>query len=186
MSSKALFKKLILRFSAILLPLSIGFTVVVVTLLLIGDIQVPRFVLCTISLAVGMLLWYAGSILKNRARFFFASSFLLLTGILLLAIDLNPRFFQMPVVWPLLMLFIAISFIVSGFLRFRKAHALYIVPAVAFSSLGFVFLLFSTNIISISLTSVALWWFPLFLLPSLSAFIIWLFRRKHGGRVHNE
>jgi hypothetical protein len=177
---------MILRFSAILLPLSIGFTVVVITLLLLGNFVVPRFILCGISLVSGSFLWYAGSLLNNRLRFFFASTFLLFTGVLLLIIDLNPTFLPLPVIWPLLMLFIAISFIVSGFFHYRRALAMFIVPAVAFSCLGFIFLLFSTKVIPISLTSVALWWFPLFFLPSLTAFIIWLFHQKHTDKSTHE
>lgn len=186
MHKKELLKKLVLWFSTILLPVSVGFIVVVVTILLIGDFTVPYLIFYLVSIISGLILWYAGVLLKTRVRFFLASTFLLLTGILLFVIDLHPLYIPLPVIWPLMMLFIALSFMVSGFFCSRKLQAIYIVPAVAFSALGFIFLLFSTKVITISLTSAALWWFPLFLLPSLFAVIIWLFRKKHSVRVTDE
>lgn len=186
MNGKARLKKWIIKFSSLLLPVSVGFIVVSLTLVLLGDLQMPRFVLAVSALIPGAILWYAGMLLKNRARFYFAATFLILTGCLLLVLDVYPYSIPLPVIWPLLMLIIALSFISSGFLRYRKVHAIYIVPAVAFSILGFIFLLFTTKVITVSFISVALWWFPLFFLPAASAFVLWLFQKSHISRDSNE
>ena len=83
MVTKAFLKKCILRVSVPLLPLSIGFLAVGITLLLLGSLSVPRFVFSVPALVSGCFLWYAGMYLKNRARFFFAATFLALAGCLL-------------------------------------------------------------------------------------------------------
>lgn len=185
MSKKETLKKWILRLSAILLPLSVVFTVVTLTLIMLGELRMPRFSVTILSLVPGIILWYAGILIKNRVRFYFAATFLLLTGVLLFLVDLNLMYISLRSIWPFLMFFISVSFLISGFYRYNKVHAMYIVPAAAFFLLGLVFLLFSTRIITVSLASVALWWFPLFFLPTLLTFILWLFRKKHTDRERN-
>ncbi len=187
MSTKDFIKKLIISCSHILLPASIGFTVVVITLLMLGNLEMPRFMLSGVTFFAGAMLLYAGIQLKNRIRFFFTATFLLLVSILfLILIDLRLVYVPLPMIWPLLMFFIAMSFLISGFFKFRKIQATYIVLAAAFSSLGFVFLLFTTKIITVSFKSIALWWFPLFLLPYVFAFIVWLFQRKKSAKDFDE
>lgn len=186
MLHKIVLKNVVLHVSVILLPLSIGFMAVGITLILLGNLDIPRFFLSIPSIGSGFLLLYAGFCLKNRMRFLFSSSFLLLTGGLFLFRDLGLLYITTSVIWPLLMLFIGISFSVSGAVYYRKLHPVYIAPAFAFAGLGFVFLLFSTSIIRVSIRSLVLWWLPLLLLPSIISFSIWLFRKNRKDKDENE
>lgn len=186
MRTKELVKIWILRLSAILLPVSMGFTVVAITLLMLGNLRMPRFSMSFLSLITGIILWYAGILLKNRVRFFFAATFLLLTSVLLFFIDFNFMYILLPVVWPILMVFVAISFTVSGFLCYHKLHAMYIVLSLAFSGLGVLFFLFSSKLITLSFITVVLWWFPVLFLLSVISLVIWLFQRISAVRDINE
>jgi predicted MFS family arabinose efflux permease len=78
------------------------------------------------------------------------------------------------------MLFFAIAFAVAGYLHYKRLHPLYVVPAFVFAGVGFLFLLFSTDIIHLSLITVALWWFPLLCLPALVSCIIWAAKKLPG------
>lgn len=174
-----------MRVSAVLLPLSIGLVVVAVTLLMLGDLRLPRFSLTVLSFAFCFLLWYSGVNLGNRARFFFAATFLFLTGSLMLVIDLGVVAVSFPVVWPFLMVFVGVSFFVSGAIRYRRLHAMYIAPGIAFLGFGVLFLLFSFHLIPLSLTSAVLWGFPIFLLPLVITIIIWFVRKGSPGKDAN-
>ena len=180
MSAKDVLKKWILRLSSILLPVSLVVTIVLITLSLLSDFRMPRFSVFPFCFLAGSVLWYTGLHLEKRSRFIFAATFLGLTGLLFAGIDFDLIAIPLPVIWPLLSLFVGISFSVSGYLRYGKPRAGYVVPAVAFAGLGFVFFLFSSDIINLSFIPVFLWWFPLILVPTLVSIIIWLFR-KNGG-----
>lgn len=156
--------------------------IVFMTLTLLSDFRVPRFTVFPLCFPAAGILWYAGLHLEKRSRFIFASSFLNLTGLLFVCIDFALIPVPLPVVWPLLSLFVGISFSVAGYLRYGKPRAGYVVPALAFAGLGFVFFLFSADIITLSFIPVFLWWFPLILVPALVSIVIWLFR-KNGGDV---
>ncbi|HHU36084.1 MAG TPA: hypothetical protein GXZ47_02525 [Treponema sp.] len=178
--------KFILRFSAVFLPLSMGFVAVSITLVLLGNYRMHPFTISLVALVSGVFLWISGMIIHKRARFFFAATFLFLTGILLLLLDFNVLDFPARGIWPLLMLFVGTAFTVSGYLHYRKIHAMYIVPSLVFSVLGFVFLLFSTDIITFSLRSLVMWWLPLLFIPSLVSLIVWLIQRKKAVKNGND
>lgn len=178
MDKQAEHKKLFLGLSAVFLPISVGFIAVMITLMMVLNRQVFPIVVPIVSLVSALLLGWAGILYKNRIRFNFAACFLLLTGGLLLFLDLGWVTIPLPGIWPFLMLFVGCSFMFSGYLKKKQLHPSYIVPAIAFSGLGFVFLLFSTEIITVSFVSVVLWWFPLLLLPAGISVLIWLFHRN--------
>ncbi len=182
MSTRELLKKWILRLSVVLLPVSTSFTVVAVTFLMLGDLEMIPFTFSLLVLVSGGILLYAAVILKRHTLFFFAATFLVLTGILLICIDLDILVVPLRLIWPLLMLFIAVSFTVAGYFRYRRMKAMYLAPSIAFFALGLVFLLFSTKVINSSLTAITLWWFPLFVASFLISVLIWLFRNKFASR----
>ncbi len=186
MSNKAFLKRFVLLVSVPLLPLSIGFLAVGITLFMLGNLPVPRFFFSIPTIVSGIVLWYAGLYLENRMRFFFAGAFLVLTGALLVLIDIGIVRVHLPSVWPVLMLFVGISFSAAGFLNYRKLLAVYLAPAFVFAGLGFFFLLFTTRVIKISFTTVVLWWFPFLLIPSLISFIVWVFQKGRKDRAGDE
>ncbi len=178
MSVKDFVTRITLRISVVLLPLSVGFVAVAVTLLMLMNLELPRYTVAIVGIVSGAFLWHAGSAMHNRIHFLFTATFLFLTGMLFLLIDAGVFPFRFPGVWPLLMLFVGLSFIVSGFFRYHRLSAIFMVPALAFAALGFMFMLFSTHLIPVSFTTVVLWWVPLLLLPALITFVIWLVRRR--------
>lgn len=177
---------LVLRFSVVFIPLVMGFVIVSTTLLMLGNYRVTPFAGGVTSLVSGVFLWYCGMVIKNRARFYFSATFLVLTGLLLIVLDLDLFLLTARETWPILMLFVGSAFTVSGYLHYRKIHALYFVPSLVFSTLGFVFLLFTTDIIAVSLRSVVLWWFPLLFIPSLVSLVVWIIQRKRKVGTENE
>jgi len=185
-SRKEYLIKIILRISAILLPISLVCFIVAFTFGMLGIFDFPRFSISVFSLFCGIILWYAGILLRDRFRFFFTATLLSLSGLMLLLIDFRVIELTLRGIWPFFMLFIGISFMIAGSLRFHRLHAVYIVPALAFAALGFVFLLFSTSLIPFSLKSLVLWWFPLLILPSIISFFIWLSQKRHHNHDGND
>lgn len=178
MSRSEMMKKIALRVSWILLPMGIGVFAVALTLTLIGSGRFPIYALSLASLLLGSYLWYAGYALGHRRRFYFSSTFLVLTGLFLFCLKAGIVTLPSRALWPFLMLFFGFAFLVAGHARLDRFHPAYFVPAIAFSGLGFLFLLFSTDIIPFSLGSVVLWWFPVIFLPAILTIVIWLYRRN--------
>lgn len=185
MSTKELFKRVVLLVSIPLLPISIGFLAVGITLMMLGSVRIPGFVFSVPTLLSGVLIGYAGLCLKYRMRFMFAATFLVLSGALLLFLEFAPSGIDLPAIWPVLMLFLGISFLAAGFLNYRALHAVYVAPAFVFAVLGFFFLLFSTHVITLSLTAIVLWWFPLILVPSILVFVVWVFKKGRADQAKN-
>ncbi len=183
-SLKSLLKKIILRVSDILLPVSIGFVAVAVTLLMLGDLRLPKFILPLISFLSAGVLLSAGILLRTHSRFSFAATFLLLTGGLMLFVDLGVVALSLRVLWPVMTLFVGVSFLSSGFMRFRRPRAVFVTPAVVFLFLGIVFLLFSTRQLRFSILSEYVWWYPVVFLPVI-AFVVWYIRRNAYGKGHD-
>lgn len=177
MSTDELLKRSIMRLSTVLLPVSLGLIIIALTLALLGNVHFPRFSVSGFSILCGMLLGHTALVLKTRLRFYLASIFLLLIGALLLFIDIGLVVLPLPGVWPFLMLFLGISFLVAGSLARRRAEAVYVVPALAFAALGTLFLLLSTDLIPVSKTLLALLWCPLLVLPTAVSVLIWLSRK---------
>ncbi|ULQ60373.1 hypothetical protein K7I13_03435 [Brucepastera parasyntrophica] len=153
MKIKPRMTKFILRSSAILLPFSMTFIVVLITLYMLMDTNLPRFVLPTITLVLGLLLWATGIILRTRSRFFFAASFHILTAYLLFLDDLGIFGMHSSLLWPFLVIFTGLSFFVAGNMHYGKPHPMYITISVAFFVLGLVFLIFASDIMNVSLIS---------------------------------
>lgn len=159
------------------LPVSLGIVIIFTTLYLLGLFRLPRYILPLFSALSSVVLWYAAVLIRTRARFFFGAVFTLLSAALLFLLDSKILVLSPSAGWPFIMLFVGAAFMVSGYLGYNRLHVNYIIPALAFTALGFVFLLFSTDIVRVSLISVVLWWFPVLFLPFLTALILWLFRR---------
>jgi hypothetical protein len=179
LSLKSFLKKWLLRVSSVVLPVSIVFVAVSLTLLMLGDFRLPPFVLSAVCFASAAFIWFAAFQMLNRARFSFAATFLTLTGVFLLLVDIRSITLSLRLIWPIIMFFVGISFFVAGLFRYRRLHAVFMAPAVVFCALGLVFLLFSTHFLQFSFIPAFLWWFPFLLLPVI-AFFIW-FVRKHAG-----
>lgn len=178
MARVELLRKLALRISWILIPLAVGIVVVALTLMFLGGRHLPSYAMLSLTFVFGAVMWYFGYLLGHRRRFYFAATFMFLTAGLLLLLEIGMLSLPPRNVWPFLTLFIGISFMVAGHVRFDRFHPAYAVPAVAFTGLGFLFLLFSTDIIPFSFGSVVLWWSPVIFLPMVISVVLWLYRRN--------
>ena len=69
-SRKEYLKKIILRVSAILLPISLVCFTVAFTFGMLGIFSFPRFSISVFSLCCGIILWYAGILLRDPLPFF--------------------------------------------------------------------------------------------------------------------
>src|SRR5574344_278207 len=114
MSDKDMITKMAVRISAALLPLSVGFLAVAITLLMLIDYSFPRFMVACAALIPGVVLLRVGMVVSHQSRFYFAATFLVLTGLLFLCIDLGLCPVRFSSVWPTLMLFTGMSFLSSG------------------------------------------------------------------------
>jgi hypothetical protein len=170
--------KILLKASIALLPLCVGVLAVLITLLLVTDIPFPRFSVSLFSVFFGALFWLAALYFKTLYRFYFSSVFLLQTGCLLLLHDAGLGFLPYKALWPFFMIFIAVSFVVSGYIRYRRGKPSYIVPAAGFLVLGVVFLLFSADIITLSFISCVLFVFPLVCVPLGVTGLYWFVRTR--------
>jgi len=182
LSLKPVLKKWILRLSSVFLPSSVALVAVLVTLTLLGDIRFPPFLVSVLSLVFSLLLWYTAVLVGNRVRFYFAATFLFQVGILLLLLDLDLVSIPLPRTWPFLMLFVGLSFLFAGLVRYRKPTAIYLVLALTFCGLGGLFLLLSTGFVPGSLKTVLLEWFPLVLIAAGAGLILWLYSSRHTDR----
>lgn len=169
-------EKLLLKASIALLPLWVGVLAVSITLFLVSEFPFPRYSVSAATLFFGAFFWLSALHFKTLYRFYFASVFLLQTGGLLFLHDAGLGFLPLKALWPFFMIFIAVSFVVSGFIRYRRPKPSFIVPSAGFLVLGFVFLLFSSEIISISFISFALFAFPLVFVPVSISVLYWLVR----------
>lgn len=182
MGTTSRLKKWLLRLSAVAVPLWMGIVVVVVTILLVFDLPIPLPPLYLASLVACALAWFFGGKLKGRPRFVFFGSFLGLLGVFLLALDLGLVPIPLKSSWPILLFFISVALVAAGISHYRRAHPIFLVPALAFSALACIFLLFSTHVIQDSIATSAQWWFPVFFLPPLIAVALWVAQRVAGRR----
>jgi hypothetical protein len=79
--------------------------------------------------------------------------------------------------WPLLVFFCGISLIASGFYGKKRLTVSYMAPAVLLMALGFFFLLFSTDIIQVTLSSFVAKWLPVGLVSTGIVLLLLFFFR---------
>ncbi len=108
--------------------------------------------------------------LRKSFLFLFATCFCLLTsGLFFFFFFVSRHKMTSGVLWPLLVVFCGFSFLFAGAIKKRKIVSFYSVIALAFIILGICFFLLSSNILSISLASVFLYFFIPFILIFLAA-----------------
>jgi hypothetical protein len=121
-------------------------------------------VLASLCLSSGVLLAIVSFKLREKqARFIFLSSFLILTGALLLCIASGLIPYSIFRLWPLLSVFSGLSLFPAGFHRYSGPRARFVVPALVFILLGIGFLLFSFRWVPFSFSRFILTWWPLLL-----------------------
>jgi hypothetical protein len=183
---KGFLRRFILRISSVLLPASLGVFIVSLTIAVLGNFLFPRFTISSFAIVCAVFLAYSGIRLRNRLWFYFAACFLFLSGFLFLLMDIGFVLLPLPKIWPFFMLFIGISFMVSGSAYYRTLRPVYIVPSIAFAGLGFFFLLITVDLLPFSVKFLVLWWGPLLAAPGLITLIVWLFRKRSTRQSSDE
>jgi hypothetical protein len=120
--------------------------------------------LASLCLASGVLLAIISLKLHRRSRNIFLSSFLILTGALLLCITSGIVPYSIFRLWPLLTVFAGLSLFPAGFHRFAGFKSQFVVPGIVFVVLGVGFLFFSLRLVPFSFSRFILNWWPLLLL----------------------
>lgn len=110
----------------------------------LSGIYIFRFLLLSL---VGSTVLYFALAGTKRAFFVFAGLFLCCTSLLLLLTDARLIPYTLHEIWPSAVVLSGVLLFPSGYIRFRKLRAFYIVPGIVLICLGLLFLCFSLDII---------------------------------------
>lgn len=183
---KELLKKIIHKAALTLVPISVGVLTVITTLFMLIEHSFPYFAISSIALGFGLFFWFCALNYKVYFRFYFASFYLLQLGVFLLIHNLGFGLLPLKTLWPCFMIFISLSFLASGFIKYHRPRPVFIVLAIAFLFLGFLFLLFSSDIITLSFISFVLFSVPIFVVPVAVLFLSWLFNERSRSEAIDE
>jgi hypothetical protein len=131
--------------------------------------------------AAGSLILYLGATRSLASAWFFTGSAFVLSSILLIV----RGFLEWPLswYWPLFMVVLGLSSLVTGWNRYRRPRAAYLVPAVCFVVLGIFFSLFSFDIIRFSFRRFFTEWWPVFLIAAgLVLLTLYFYNRTRFSR----
>ncbi len=82
--------------------------------------------------------------------------------------------------WPIMVILSGLVLIPLGFIRYGFLPISFIVSAFVLFLLGFLFLLFSLNVIEMSITEfVSKWWPAVFIFFGLALIILFFYSKKH-------
>lgn len=133
-----------------------------------------------LSAAGGCIVYLAVVRNMGSAPFFFGA-FLAGLGVFLLARGLAG--WPLRAAWPLVMPVIGLALAATGYRDKGRAKASYLIPALGFAGLGFLFSLFSFDIIGISLGRFIRIWWPLLVIAGGGAlFAAYGYSRRRSGR----
>lgn len=131
--------------------------------------------------AVGCVILYLSATRTLASAWFFTGSAFVLSSALLIV----RGFLEWPLswYWPLFMVVLGLSSLVTGWNRYRRARAAYLVPAFFFVVLGFFFSLFSFDVIRFSFRRFFTEWWPVFLIaPGLILLTLYFYNRTRFSR----
>ncbi len=130
--------------------------------------MVPAFLAFSYTLLTmfGMLITL--TIMRRRKNYtwLFLGLVMVFSGIVFLALRAFAPQLGIKQLWPLVMVFIGLSIVPAGYFRARKAKALYLIPAAGFVILGAFFLLFSLEVLSLSLRAFMYRLWPFFFIAA--------------------
>lgn len=126
--------------------------------------------------AVGSGILYLGSTRSLSSVWFFVGPAFVLSAALLIV----RGFMDWPLswYWPLFMVVLGCSNLVSGWMRYRRPRASYLVPSFAFVVLGLFFSLFSFRILRFSFRRFFTEWWPAFLIAAGLVLLIFYFYNR--------
>ena len=130
-------------------------------------------------LIAGVILAVCAIKLQKRSIYLFFACLFLLVGffLFLLALKIVPIPFSRA--WPLLSIFAGLSLIPSGWRRFTRFHAAWVLPTAVFIGLGCVLLVFSLKLAPWSFKQFILDWWPIVVvLAGFTLFFVSISHRK--------
>lgn len=100
------------------------------------------------------------SLVLSKAILFYGSLNLFIYSVIELILNTHVIQWNASQLWPIMMIAFGVTLIPSGYLRYKKMRTIYTIPAVVLSFLGFVFILFSFDIIAIPFKTFILFAWP--------------------------
>ncbi|MGL4981249.1 MAG: LiaI-LiaF-like domain-containing protein [Treponemataceae bacterium] len=116
---------------------------------------------------------------NRRPLFVFLSIVFLLAALLFLLADSGLTQFSTNQLWPFFVVFTGLALFPSGYLKYKRLHPVFSVPAIMLFFMGLLFLLFSFDIIEMSLLMFAMKWWPLlFIFVGLGLILLFFYNQN--------
>ena len=155
--------------------LAAGVILIIVGLLLISRLsagwgsEIPAF---SIAIMVfGAAVFYVAMTLIHWAVFFFTGLFVFCMGLCMTFIFTNVLPFTTEHLWPICVILCGMCLILTCVFKHRKIRGVYLFPSLLIEVLGIAFLLFSLDVIKISLSLFVAKWGPLMLILAGAALV---------------
>lgn len=159
-----------------------------VVLILAGLLLISRFSagfgaeVPTISIATmifGAVIFYLAMTVIHWAILFFLGLLVFCIGLCMTFVFTNVLPFGPEHLWPISLLFCGICLLLTCVFKHQKVRGVYLFPSLLIEILGVVFLLFSFDVIKISLSSFVAKWGPLMLIVAGAALVgVFLWQRN--------
>ena len=156
-----------------------------VVLIITGLILISRFspgfgvslpVVPISTMIFGALIFYVAMTLIHWALFFFLGLLVFFFGLSMTFVFTNVLPLGTEHLWPIALLLVGLCLLLTSIFKHRKLRGVYVFPAMLIEFLGFLFLLFSMNIIKVPFSVFIAKWGPLFLVlagASLVGIFFW-------------
>ncbi|MBO7484908.1 MAG: hypothetical protein J6Y75_09840 [Spirochaetaceae bacterium] len=153
-----------------------------------GDFQFTFHYLRSLFIIIfGAIFLYLGLIVIQKSWTIFVGLLCILFGFLLFLIDSNILSFSLYQIWPFVVILSGLCLIPAGFYRYRRITTVFFVPSMVLIGMGFFFLLFSLDIIKISLREAAATWWPiLFVLFGIGLIILFFYSQNTNNKTARQ
>ncbi len=115
---------------------------------------------------IGAICLYLGLAILKRGIYIFAGISATMIGSLSLLVEAHILPYRFSQIWPLAIIIFGLALLPAGIYYFRRPRSIYLFPAITMILLGAIFMLFSLDIVKISLAAFFIRWWPLLLLIS--------------------
>ncbi|MDR1505828.1 MAG: hypothetical protein LBI67_01865 [Treponema sp.] len=125
-----------------------------------GVSRLPLLSSC-LFLIIGCLFAIIATKISKKPVYLFFASFFFLVGLFFLVSGLHIIPLTLPRLWPMLSVFAGFALVPAGWRHFRAMRIQYLIPSLAFITLGFSLLPFSLKLVSFSFKRFIIDWWPL-------------------------
>lgn len=128
--------------------------------------------------SLGSILFYTSLIHIKKTGFFFTAVLFLLIGFLFLLIDLQAIPYTFIQMWPIILIFSALSLFITNFYKQTRIIKHFLVPSILVLLLGIFFLLFSLDIFKFTFSEFVVDWGPLCIIIAGMILVLLFFLNK--------